>query len=133
MDKPKKEPIALRQRQDHKLCLNCGFPNRPSDTHCMFCHTSIVDDRGLLSWFRQAYYVLRWRWQLKQKREHLDHNRQKKFFRFFGYFLIGLMLTLAGGYFFYASLTDHSFFNALIAVLLLLYGFVTFKSLFSSK
>jgi hypothetical protein len=43
------------------------------------------------------------------------------------------MLTLAGGYFFYTSLADHSIFNGLIAVLLLLYGFVTFKSLFSSK
>ncbi len=133
MDKPKKEPIALRHRQDHKLCLNCGFPNRPSDTHCMFCHASIVEDQGLLSWLRQTYYVLRWRLQLKQKRENLDHNAQKKLFRFFGYFLIGLMLTLAGGYFFYTSLADHSIFNGLIATLLLLYGFVTFKSLFSSK
>ena len=133
MDKPKKEPIALRSPQEQKLCLNCGFPNRPSDKHCMFCHASVVEDRGLMSWLRQTYYVLRWRLQLKQKRENLDHNRQKKILRFVGYFMIGLILSLAGAYFAFTSVTDNSFTNGLIAVLLLLYGIFTFKSLFSGK
>ncbi len=133
MDKPKKEPIALRHRQDHKLCLNCGFPNRPSDTQCMFCNTSLVDDKGLLSWFRQTYYVLRWRWQLKNKQDNLDHQPRKKIFQFLGYFMIGLILSLTGAYFFYTSLADHSFSKGLIAAFLLLYGFFTFKSLFSQK
>lgn len=133
MDKPKKEPIALRNRQEQRLCLNCGFPNRPSDTHCMYCHASVVEDKGLVSWFRQTYYVLRWRLQLKQKRENFDNQPQKKILRFAGYFMIGLILSLAGAYFAFTSLADNSFTNGLIAVLLLLYGFFTFKSLFSGK
>lgn len=133
MDKPKKEPIALRHKQEHKLCLNCGFPNRPSDTRCMYCNASIAEDKGLISWLRHTYYVLRWRWQLKYKRENLDHRPRKKVFSFVGYFMIGLVLTLAGAYFFITSLADSSFSSGLIAALLLLYGFFTFKSLFSQK
>ncbi len=133
MDKPKKEPIALRSRQEQKLCLNCGFPNRPSDKHCMFCHASVVENKGLLSWFRQTYYVLRWRMQLKQKRENLVHQPQKKILRFVGYFMIGLILSLAGAYLAFTSVADNSFTNGLVAALLLLYGIFTFKSLFSQK
>jgi hypothetical protein len=47
--------------------------------------------------------------------------------------MIGLVLTLAGAYFFVSSLADSSFTSGLIAALLLLYGFFTFKSLFSQK
>ncbi|NIQ01482.1 MAG: hypothetical protein GWM98_24305 [Nitrospinaceae bacterium] len=133
MDKPKKEPIALHRRQDNKLCLNCGFPNRPSDTRCMYCSTSLVNDQGIISWIRQTYYILRWRWQLKNKRDSLERNHSKKLIQFLGFFMVGVILSLAGAYFFYASLEENSFSNALIAVLLLLYGFFTFKSLFSSK
>ena len=133
MDKPKKEPIALRHQQEQKLCLNCGFPNRLSDTRCMYCSASVAEDKGLIAWLRHTYYVLRWRWQLKHKRENLDHQPRKKVFSFVGYFMIGLVLTLAGAYFFITSLADHSFTSGLIAVLLLLYGFFTFKSLFSQK
>ena len=133
MDKPKKEPIALRHRQEQKLCLNCGFPNRPSDTRCMYCNASVAEDKGLIAWFRHTYYVLRWRWQLKHKRENLSHQPRKRVFSFIGYFMVGLVLTLAGAYFFITSLEDHSFTSGLIAVLLLLYGFFTFKSLFSQK
>lgn len=133
MDKPKKEPIALRNRQEQKLCLNCGFPNRPSDKHCMFCHASVAEDKGLVSWLRQTYYVLRWRFQLKQRRENLDHNPRKKVLRFVGYFMIGLVLSLAGAYFAFSSVVESSFTNGLIAALLLLYGVFTFKSLFSQK
>jgi len=133
MDKPKKEPIALRHQQEQKLCLNCGFPNRPSDTRCMYCNASVEEDKGLISWLRHTYYVLCWRWQLKHKRENLEPQPRKRVLRFFGYFMIGLILTLAGAYFFITSLADHSFTSGLIAVLLLLYGFFTFKSLFSQK
>jgi hypothetical protein len=133
MDKPKKEPIALRHQQEQKLCLNCGFPSRPSDTRCMYCNASVAEDKGAIAWLRQTYYILRWRWQLKHKRENLDHHSVKKVFSFFGYFMIGLVLTLAGAYFFIASLTDNSFTSGLIAALLILYGFFTFKSLFSQK
>lgn len=133
MDKPKKEPIALRHQQEQKLCLNCGFPNRLSDTRCMYCNASISEDKGLIAWFRHTYYVLRWRWQLKHKRENLNHQPRQKVFSFVGYFMIGLVLTLAGAYFFITSLTESSFTSGLIAALLLLYGFFTFKSLFFQK
>jgi hypothetical protein len=134
MDKPKKEPIALRQRQDYRLCLNCGFPNRQSDTHCMYCSTSLVEDTGFFSWIRQTYYILRWRWQLKQKRENL--RRPKKsltFWKGLGYFCLGLVLSGAGVYIFTLSVTENSFSNALIACVLLLYGFFTLKSFLSKK
>lgn len=133
MDKPKKEPIALRSGPEQKLCLNCGFPHRPSDTQCMFCRTSLVEDKSFSAWLRQTYYVLRWRMQLNQKRENLESKPQKKMFRFFGYFMVGLTLTLTGAYFFYSSMAEHSFSKGLIAALLLLYGVFTFKSLFSKK
>ena len=133
MAKPKKEPIVLRHQQEQKLCLNCGFPNRPSDTRCMYCNANVAEDKGLIAWIRHTYYVLRWRWQLKYKRENLGHQPRKKAFRFAGYFMIGLVLTLAGAYFFVTSLAENSLTNGLIAVLLLLYGFFTFKSLFSQK
>jgi hypothetical protein len=133
MDKPKKEPIVLRHKQEQKLCLNCGFPNRPSDTRCMYCNTSVEEDKSLLAWLRHTYYALRWRWQLKHKREKLDHQPLKKIFSFVGYFLVGLVLTLAGAYFFITSLAESSFTSGLIAALLLLYGLFTFKSLFSQR
>jgi hypothetical protein len=133
MDKPKKEPIALRHKQEQKLCLNCGFPNRPSDMRCMYCSASVAEDKGLIAWLRHTYYVLRWRWQLKNKRENLDIQPRRKVFSFIGYFLIGLVLTLVGAYFFITSLAESSFSSGIIAALLLLYGFFTFKSLFSQK
>lgn len=133
MDKPKKEPIALHHRQEQKLCLNCGFPNRSSDTHCMYCNSSVTEDKGLIAWLRHTYYVLRWRWQLKQKRGSIDHQSRKKFFSFFGYFMVGMVLTLAGTYFFVTALAESSFTDGLIATLLLLYGIFTFKFLFSKK
>ncbi len=99
----------------------------------MFCHAAVANEKGLMSWFRQTYYVLRWRLQLKQKRENLNHQPRKKILRFAGYFMIGLVLSLAGAYFAFTSVADNSFTNGLIAVLLLLYGVFTFKSLFSGK
>ena len=133
MDKPKKEPIVFRHQQEQRLCLNCGFPNRPSDTHCMYCKANVTEDKGLIAWVRQTYYVLRWRWQLKRKRENIEHQPRKKVFGFIGYFMIGLVLSLAGAYFFITSLAENSFTSGLVAALLLLYGFFTFKSLFSPK
>jgi len=133
MDKPKKEPIALHQGQDQKLCLNCGFPNRPSDNHCMYCKTSLTEEKSFASWFRHTYYVMRWRLQLRQRRENLENKPKKKIFRFFGYFLVGVMLSLIGGYFFYSSLADSSFSKGLIAALFLLYGVFTLKSIFSNR
>lgn len=134
MDKPKKEPIALHhEQQNHRLCLNCGFPNRQADTHCMYCQTSLVEDGGLFSWMRQTYYILRWRWQLKQKREHLNLTSRSSFLKAMCYFSLGLVLSVAGIYFFTSSISENSFTNAIIALLLICYGFFTLRYLFWKK
>ena len=135
MDKPKKEPIILNpERQQHRLCLNCGFPNRQSDTSCMYCQSSLAEETGLIPWIRQTYYILRWRWQLKQKRENLQVEKPEMgWIRHLGFFLLGVILSAVGLYFFSHSLTQSSFSNALIAVLFLLYGVLTIKNLFSKK
>ncbi|KMP11081.1 hypothetical protein UZ36_05580 [Candidatus Nitromaritima sp. SCGC AAA799-C22] len=135
MDKPKKEPALLHQKPETKLCLNCGFPNRNSDKHCMYCQTSMVDDAGLFSWLRQTYYILRWRWQLKQRRENLQETscRRMPLVKMAGYFLVGAILSGAGLYVFTGAVNDSSFTSGLIAVLFLSYGVFTLKSLFTKK
>lgn len=133
MDKPKKEPIALHNRQDYRLCLNCGFPNRQADTHCMYCATSLVEDTGFFSWLKQTYYILRWRYQLRQKRENLKRSGGLSFGKGVGYFCLGLFLSFAGVYFFSNSLAENSFSNGLIALLLLGYGVFTLRGLFRKK
>ena len=134
MDKPKKEPILLNNQQHHyRLCLNCGFPNRQADTHCMYCQTSLVEDTGLLAWLRQTFYILRWRWQLRRKREHLQGKSGSGLGRHLGYFLVGVLLSVAGLYLFTVSVAESSFSNALIALLFLFYGGFTLRSLFARK
>jgi hypothetical protein len=134
MDKPKKDPITLNQNPDGKLCLNCGFPNRNTDTNCMYCQTSLVEDSGLLNWFRQTYFILRWRWQLKQKRESLDSQESKPpIYRSFGFFALGVVLSAVGIFVFSSAISQSSFSSGLIALLLVGYGVVTLKILFSNK
>ncbi len=133
MEKPKKEPILVNQDQDYKLCLNCGFPNRNSDKSCIYCSSSLIEDEGLFAWFRQTYYVLRWRWQLKQKRTNLNKESQSPLFKTLGYFLIGVGLSGVSLYIFTLAVNERSFSNGLIAALFFLYGFFTLKSLFFRK
>ncbi len=135
MDKPKKEPIILNQQnQQHRLCLNCGFPNRQADTTCMYCKSSLVEETGLIPWIRQTYYILRWRWQLKQKRQNLQTEKAEiGMMRNLGFFVLGVLLSAVGLYFFTHSITQSSFSNALIAILFLFYGFFTIKALFTKK
>ena len=130
MDKPKKEPVILNQTQDSKLCLNCGFPNRNTDSQCMYCRTSLITDNGLFNWFRQTYYILRWRWELKQERD----SREKKLliYRSFIFFVLGVTLSATGIFMFISSTSQNSFSSGLIALLLIGYGLVTLKKLFSS-
>jgi len=132
MDKPKKETL-LNQNQDSKICLNCGFPNRATDSHCMYCQTSLVADSGLLSWFRQAYYILRWRWQLKQKRETQHKPDRMSIFKAVGFFLIGAILSGVGVFLFTEAVSNNSFSKGLIAILFLSYGVFTLKGLFVKK
>ncbi len=133
MDKPKKEPIALHNRHDYRLCLNCGFPNRQSDSQCMYCNTSLVEDSGFFSWLRQSYYILRWRYQLRQKRENLKSPNTLNWIRGLGYFALGLLLSFTGVYIFTLSITEQSFTRSMIALLLLGYGFFTLRGLFARK
>ena len=132
---PKKEPTSLHHKPDTKLCLNCGFPNRASDKLCMYCKTNLFEETGLLSWIRQTYLILCWRWQLKER---CDKNNG--FFQSYlpilkisGYFVIGLLLFVAGLYFVSTGLTDSSFSSGLIGMLFLFYGFFTLKSVFIRK
>ena len=134
MEDPKKEPIAISQNQDSKLCLNCGFPNRNTDSQCMYCRTSLKEDAGLINWLRQTYYVLRWRWQLKQKREDIEKPVSKTaFYRTAGYFFIGLVLSGAGIFVFTSAVGQNSFSSGLIALLLIGYGVFTLKNLIIKK
>ena len=132
---PKKEPISLHHKPDTKLCLNCGFPNRASDKLCMYCKTSLFEETGLLSWIRQTYLILRWRWQLKERRDKNNGFFQSylPILKISGYFVIGLLLFVAGLYFVSTGLTDSSFSSGLIGMLFLFYGFFTLKSVFIRK
>ena len=132
MDKPKKETL-LNQKQDTKVCLNCGFPNRVTDSHCMYCQTSLAEDTGLLTWFRQTYYILRWRWQLKQKREHVSRTDRMSILKGIGFFVLGAVLSGVGVFLFTEAVSRNSFSKGLIAILFLFYGVFTLKGLFTKK
>jgi len=135
MDKPKKEPALLHHKPETRLCLNCGFPNRDSDKRCMYCKSSMVEDAGLISWVRQTYYILRWRWQLKQRREKADiaPKSHLPFLKLLGYFSVGAILSGVGLYWFSSALNEKSFSSGLVAVLFLSYGIFTLRSLFTKK
>jgi len=134
MDKPKKDPILLNQRQDYKLCLNCGFPNRQGDSNCLYCDSSLIEDTGLVSWLRQTYYILRWRWQLKRRRERLKKPAAGfNLLKSAGFFLVGALLSGVGLYVFTMAVQDRSFTSGLIAVLFFVYGFFTLRYLFMKK
>lgn len=134
MDDPKKEPITLSGNQESKLCLNCGFPNRNTDIQCMYCRTSLIEDNGLISWVRQTYYILRWRWQIKQKRQGVEKTAYKRpFYRTAGYFFLGLVLSGAGVFVFTSAISQNSFSSGLIAFFLIGYGVFTLKTLVSPQ
>ena len=135
MSMSKKEPISLHHKPDTRLCLNCGFPNRVSDKLCMYCKASLSEETGLLSWIRQTYLILRWRWQLKERRDKANGFSQSylPILKIFGYFFIGLLLFMVGLYFVSTGLTDSSFSSGLIGMLFLFYGFFTLKSVFIRK
>ena len=131
MDQPEKESTLIRKDENHCLCLNCGFPNRSTDKNCQYCRTSIAQESGLGSWIRQTFYILRWRWQLNQKRDNLNKTSKSVFLKSLGYFLIGVVLSGLGIYIFTLSVAQNSFTNGLIAILFLLYGGFTLKTLFT--
>jgi len=134
MDDSRKEPIVISGNQDLKLCLNCGFPNRNTDSHCMYCRTSLIEDDGLLNWIRQTYYILKWRRQLKQQQIEVNKSSSKKpFYRTTGYFFLGLVLSGVGIFIFTRAVGQNSFSSSLIAVFLIGYGVITLKTLIFNK
>ena len=136
MSKAKKDSALFHDEIDERLCLNCGFPNRKSDRHCMYCKTSLFEGDSLVSWARKTYYILRWRWQLKQRRDRMGGLSGTIHFlklKLLGYFIVGFTLSVSGLYLFSDALADSSFSSGLIASLLLFYGVFTLKSLFVKK
>lgn len=133
MEKPRKEPILLNERHNYKLCLNCGFPNRNSDANCMYCSTSLLEDKGLIAWMKKTYYVLRWRQQLKQRQEKHGVASKDSFLKGIGFFFLGALLSGVGAYLMSMAMAERSFSNAIIALLFLFYGFFTIKTLLFKK
>jgi len=132
IDQPENED-AVDQNLDTRLCLNCGFPNRNTDTHCMYCRAGLTEETGLLPWVRHNYHVLKWRWQLRQKQSGKKPAERLPFLKGVGYFLLGAVLSGAGLYLTTVALDTASFSKALIAVLLLLYGGFILKNLLSKN
>lgn len=135
MDKPKKNPALFHKNLETRLCLNCGFPNRESDKRCMYCKTSMFEEAGLISWVQQTYYILRWRWQLKQRHKEAENISRDNLstISLLAYFIIGATLSGSGLYLFANAVRENTFSSGLIAVLLLFYGVFTLKSLFIKK
>jgi hypothetical protein len=99
----------------------------------MYCQTSLVEDSGILNWFRQTFYILRWRWQLKQKRENVRRPDRLPFLKAIGFFLLGAVLSGVGLFLFTEAVSRNSFSKGLIAILFLFYGVFTLKGLFIKK
>ena len=136
MSKAKKDSALFHGEIDERLCLNCGFPNRKSDRYCIYCRTSLLEGDGLVSWVRKTYYILRWRWQLKQRRDCMAGLSGATHFvtlKLLGYFIVGFVLSASGVYLFSEALADSSFSSGLIASLFLYYGILTLKSLLVKK
>ena len=134
MDNSKNQPIPLDQRKDFIVCLNCGLPNQNSDSYCMYCGTSLKESGGLFSWLWQAYCVLRWRYEIKQKQVDLLRSRWKEALRSFktlGFFFLGVVLSGTGIYLFIFSIEKKSFSNCIVSIFFLLYGFYSLKTLFA--
>ncbi|QPJ65788.1 MAG: hypothetical protein G3M78_10460 [Candidatus Nitrohelix vancouverensis] len=132
-ENPEEEPTLLNGERETHLCLNCGFPNRNSDKVCMYCRASLVEDTGLISWARNTYLVLKWRWELKQKRQGLQSATRRSLLAVMGYSTAGILLAGGGFLLLRDALSENSFANGLISIVFLLYGVFVLKSLFTKK
>ena len=135
MSKPKKDSMLPRGELGDRLCLNCGFPNRKSDRHCMYCRNSLLEKGGFFSWIKETYYILRWRWQLKHRRDLIDGQSRDYLgvLKYLGYFIVGIALSSTGLYLFSEAVAQGSFSSGLVASLFLYYGVLSLKLLFLSK
>ena len=136
MSKPKKDQsLFTTDSLNEKLCLNCGFPNRESDSHCIYCKNSFFREGDFISWVKNTYYVFRWRWQVKQRKSLMDSSFEclMSNLKLLGYIFIGVMLSTSGLYLLSDALAESSFSSGIIASLFLFYGIFTLKSVFIKK
>ena len=136
MSKPKKDiSLFSKDSLNEKLCLNCGFPNRESDSHCIYCKNSFLREGDLISWVKNTYYIFRWRWQVKQRKSRVDSYSESLMpnLKLLGYFFVGVILSISGLYLISDALADSSFSSGIIASLFLFYGIFTLKSVFIKK
>jgi hypothetical protein len=136
MSKSKKDLSLFKQNSlNEELCLNCGFPNRKSDSHCIYCKTSFIRDDSFISWAKNTYYIFCWRWQLKQRKLYTDSFLESFIpnLKLLGYFLVGVTLSISGLYLFSNAVAESSFSSGIIASLFLCYGIFTLKSIFIKK
>ena len=131
MSKPKKDLSLLsKDSLNEKLCLNCGFPNRETDSHCIYCKNSFFREGDFISWVKNTYYIFRWRWQVKQRTSHMDSSSESLIpnLKLLGYFFVGVMFSSSGLYLFSNALAESSFSSGIIASLFLCYGIFTLRS-----
>ena len=136
MSKPKKDQsLFTTDSLNEKLCLNCGFPNRESDSHCIYCKNSFFREGDFISWVKNTYYVFRWRWQVKQRKSLMDSSFEclMSNLKLLGYIFIGVMLSTSGLYLLSDALAESSFSSGIMASLFLFYGIFTLKSVFIKK
>ena len=136
MSKSKKDlSLFIKDSLKEKLCLNCGFPNRESDSHCIYCKNSFLREGDFISWVKNTYYIFRWRWQVKQRKNRVDSSLE--FFmpnlKLLGYIFIGVMLSTSGLYLLSDALAESSFSSGIMASLFLFYGIFTLKSVLMKK
>ena len=75
MSKPKKDLSLLKKDSlNEKLCLNCGFPNRESDSHCIYCKNAFFREGDFISWIKNTYYIFCWRWEVKQRKNRMESS-----------------------------------------------------------
>ena len=136
MSKPKKGLSSFKKDSlNEKLCLNCGFPNRESDSHCIYCKNSFLREGDLISWVKNTYYIFRWRWQVKQRKSRMGSSSESLMpnLKRIGYFFVGVILSTSGLYLISDALAESSFSSGIIASLFLFYGIFTLKSVFIKK
>tara|TARA_B110000881_G_C18101871_1_gene283240 strand:- start:1 stop:411 length:411 start_codon:yes stop_codon:yes gene_type:complete len=136
MSKPKKDQsLFTTDSLNEKLCLNCGFPNRESDSHCIYCKNAFFREGDFISWVKNTYYIFCWRWEVKQRKNPMESFSKSLIpnLKILGYFFIGVMLSTAGLYLFSDALAASSFSSGIIASLFLCYGIITLKSVFVKK
>jgi hypothetical protein len=136
MSKPKKGLSSFKKdSRNEKLCLNCGFPNRESDSHCIYCNNAFFREGDFISWVKNTYYIFCWRWEVKQQKSLMESSSKSLIpnLKILGYFFIGVMLSMAGLYLFSDALAESSFSSGIIASLFLCYGIITLKSVFMKK